>query len=305
MNFSLGKINFRVEKVKPVVKGLNLNDINEVNNNTVKYLRSLSFDELESRLSSVSLPDLSDVSAVKKTLDEHGIIVIPGFVPDEAMQHLQRIVDEIKARAASFIDSGAPASEDDRVLLQNGEAFLSGYHQLSNHKKAVVQVRRGQDDGMIDIFNVDKWFNEAGHILRPFFESSDVLNVFCFGAERVEAKNLNFYINGDIRKTRGFHVDSYGKQLKGFVYLTDVSSLDDGPYTYVKGSHIDSAFRRINQQISSVLPNKTESPVVPLGDVIPVLAPKGALVISDQGGVHRGFPQAEGHKRAIAVMNYT
>lgn len=305
MKFFFGKMGFRIERIKTVVESLNINDINEANDDTVKYLKSLSLEELESRLSSVLLPDLSDVSAVKNKLDEHGIIVIPGFVPDEEMQRLQAFVDEIRERAASFIESKAPVSEDDHVLLQNGKARLSGYHQLSNHEKAVVQVRKGQDDGMIDIFNVDKWFEEIGHILRPFFESFSILNVFRLGVERIEAKNLNIYINGNIKKTRGFHVDSYGKQLKGFVYLTDVSSLDDGPYTYVKGSHVGSAFRRINKHISSVLPNKTESPVVPLGDIIPVLAPKGALVISDQGGVHRGFPQAEGHQRVIAVMNYT
>ena len=157
---------------------------------------------------------------------------------------------------------------------------------------------------MIDIFNVDKWKGTIGDTLRPYFESKLIADVMNVGDSCPEARNLNLYLNTSVTSTRGFHVDSYSKQLKGFVYLEDCLSLEDGPYTYVKESHLESALRKINIQVSSVLPNKTETPFVSLQNIVPVLAKRGALVISDQGGSHRGFPQAPGHQRAVAVMNF-
>ena len=78
-----------------------------------------------------------------------------------------------------------------------------------------------------------------------------------------------------------------------------------GPYTYVKESHIDSSFVKINKKISSVLPNETETPIVLRNNIVPALAKKGTLVISDQGGSHRGFPQTKGFQRTVAVMNFS
>ncbi|WP_206744366.1 hypothetical protein, partial [Salinivibrio kushneri] len=76
------------------------------------------------------------------------------------------------------------------------------------------------------------------------------------------------------------------------------------PYTFVKKSHRTSSFSILNKYISSALPNRTEAPVVPLNNIIPVLAPKGSLVISDQSGIHRGFPQSPEGKRAVAVLSF-
>ena len=94
-------------------------------------------------------------------------------------------------------------------------------------------------------------------------------------------------------------MDSKTKQLKAFIYLTDYLSLDDGPYTYVKGSHLDGVLRRLNQSISQVMPNRTKNPE----NIMAILAKKGSIIASDQGGSHRGFPQAKDGQRVIAVLN--
>ena len=56
-----------------------------------------------------------------------------------------------------------------------------------------------------------------------------------------------------------FNVDFKTKQLNAFIYLTDCLLLNDGPYTYVKGSHLDGPLRRLNQSISQVMPNRTKT----------------------------------------------
>lgn len=304
MDISFFGVRVRLERSQNNLFTLGFKDVADINDNVVRYLKSLSYDEIQERISSVSFFDLSDVESVKKSIDQNGIVIIPDFIPAEVMQRLQPFIDSLKNKVDSFANSDDSVLEHDSALLQKGLVKLRRYNEMASYGKAVVHVRKGQDEGMVDIFNVDKWFEEIGSILRPFFESPDILSILDTVPGCVEAKNLNFYFNKSITKTRGFHVDSYSKQLKGFVYLTDVLSLGDGPYTYVKGGHLDSAFRRINKAIASMLPSKTESPVVPLSEIVPVLAPKGALVISDQGGAHRGHPQTEGEERAIAVMNY-
>ena len=81
--------------------------------------------------------------------------------------------------------------------------------------------------------------------------------------------------------------------------------MENGPYTYVTKSNINSSLTNINKQISFGLPNKTETPLVNLDNIVPILAKKGALVISDQGGSHRGLPQSYGNHRTVAVMNFS
>lgn len=116
--------------------------------------------------------------------------------------------------------------------------------------------------------------------------------------------NLNLYINNSIKKTRGLHADSYDRTIKGFVYVTDVDSLEHGPYCYVKGTHLNSPWRKANKNISKRYQNKTESPFVDLLAVTPILGKKGTLVLSDQSGIHRGIPQEEGYIRKLLVMRY-
>ena len=157
---------------------------------------------------------------------------------------------------------------------------------------------------MVDVFNIDHLLPTFSTVVRGAYEASPIAELIGSDSENLTARNLNVYMNADITATRGFHVDDYRKKLKSFIYLTDVETLDDGPYTYVKGSHVESPFRRINRTLSRYLPNRTEAPIVPLESIVPAIARKGTLVISDQGGFHRGFPQARGHSRMLSVMNY-
>ena len=139
---------------------------------------------------------------------------------------------------------------------------------------------------------------------RPYFETLSQKGLITRNGNPLQPQNLNIYFNYAIKETRGFHVDSYKNEVKAFIYLSDVRDLGDGPYTYVKGSHAAGIFRRMNMALSSDLPNATEFPIVPFDEIIPVVATKGALVISDQSGAHRGFPQLENRERVIAVMKY-
>jgi len=47
------------------------------------------------------------------------------------------------------------------------------------------------------------------------------------------------------------------------------------------------------------MPNRTKNPE----NIMAILAEKGSIIASDQGGSHRGFPQAKGGQRVVAVLN--
>lgn len=179
------------------------------------------------------------------------------------------------------------------------------YSSMEASDIAVVSLRDGRDNGMIDIFHADRLF-ALGQKVRNAILNSGVLDAIarCTGTQ-IFPSNLNFYLNESVTRTRGFHVDSYGgKQFKVFMYLTDVQSLDCGPYCYAPTSHALDGFESINRRCSVALGLKaTDITLLPATLPIPVLGPRGTIIASNQSGAHRGYPQARGARRAIAALN--
>lgn len=279
---------------------IELADIREINDGYLSYISNISRGELEQRSRSVTgSTDWSDscLPEARDILLNHGIVVFPGVVPSDLCQAAGASIDRL---IRDFARPGVECEETEDVLFQIGTAKLKGYYQLSNYGKTVVTVRQGQDQGMIDIFNCDLALQESLGPIRHVFEDAFVRKL----VGSLVPANLNAYVNEGIEKTRGFHVDSYGEHMKAFIYLTDVLSLADGPYTYVLGSHKPGPFQRFNRAIASKLTPGTETPLIDLRKLLPILAPAGSLVVSDQSGAHRGFPQNPNSRRKVAVMKY-
>lgn len=257
---------------------------------------------LRERLEATVIPGFSsdvDIKRGRKILADSGLLVIPSVVSDEVCDAARQ---EVLSLCGNF-DEPQDIFENEQALFQVGTAKLKGYYQLSNYPKAVVNMRNGQDDGMFDIFNCDRALPNSMRPFREIFEHSGVLALL--NRPSLKARNLNVYVNRGVRKTRGFHVDSYSENLKAFIYMTDVLALDDGPYTFVKRSHLDSGFRQVNKHLCKDLTPATETPILDPEQITPVLAPKGSLVISDQSGSHRGWPQSAAGNRLVAVMKYS
>lgn len=306
MNFNIFGMSVKVQRSATKSDAIDMNVVGDINEITLGQVRGTSYEELERRVLDVSVQDVDTEQGIElatEVLKENGIVVVPRYLPSQVLSELNSdvdcLVDEYVGASASEV------FEDDYVLFQKGSGKVGGYANLAKYPKTIMQVREGQDQGMIDIFNVNYRFPTSFGVLKNMLSADNVVRVIRGQGGRVHVGNLNCYINRGIGRTRGFHVDSYQRRLKAFVYLTDVESLDCGPYTYVRASHSSCCFRAINKAISEKLPYPTETPIVPQDSVIPILAKAGSLVISDQAGFHRGFPQAQGCSRKVAVMNFT
>ncbi|MEM8795529.1 MAG: hypothetical protein AAGE61_08180 [Pseudomonadota bacterium] len=295
--------------VRPVVSDLpklEEADLIELNRPALEYMRSQGTDFFQKKLTEVTIDNPSpgfDVEAASRILDEEGIVAIPHFLSEDTLSLANDTIHHVSAALGKATQE--TNYEDDDVLVQSADYPLKTYAALRSHEKAVVNVRRGADEGMVDVFNIDRLSGDKRSELRAPFERSDILQLLSENGQTLEASNLNAYMNSGISKTRGLHVDSFKKTLKGFVYLTDVTSLDHGPYCFVRRSHKDNVWRKTNQTLSKMAAARTEAPFVDHDSLLPVMAPAGTLIISDQSGVHRGIPQAPDQIRQVLVMLYT
>lgn len=173
-----------------------------------------------------------------------------------------------------------------------------------NSGEAIFQLRGegGHDEGMLDIKHIDKIIPDFSNKIK-IEKILDILNDEL--GQKLRVLNINCYWNQGVQHTRGFHADSHTKeQYKAFIYLTDVVDDLDGPYCYIPWSQLPSLYR-YKCIISNYMNNKplTDYNSCNNQEIIKAKAPKGSLIISNQNGAHRGWPQGENNKRALISIN--
>ena len=279
---------------------LSIEEIKKVNDKTLSYIKSLSVEELQKRVNSITFNDLlstKSISEINSILVKEGIVVVPGVLNDNKVDETKKIIKDI---IQNIKKSKSPKKGNNKdYIVQNNIIKGQSYYDLSNNPKSVVVIRQGSDQGMIDVFNVNRLLGKLGDEVYKVFLKDWLVNLLKNSNEPVNPKNLNLYINHSVTSTRGFHVDSNYRSIKGFIYLTDVDTIEDGPYCYVKGTHVDTPFSKVNKLLGG-----KEAPFTNIPDIIPVLGKKGTLILSDQSGIHRGIPQRIGSIREVLVMRY-
>lgn len=217
------------------------------------------------------------------TLQKEGIVVIENFINAEKCE-------ELAAKISAAIEQN-PHNQ-----------------HIAEKKNAIINVRRSHDGknnydtGLIDIVDADYLVSDLSEIRFDQLISSTINEA---AGQPMASRNLHVYVNTSVVNPRTFHIDTFfPRQYKSFIYLTDVNSLDDGPYTYIKKSH-----RRTFQIISNIIYNQllgypiTDMRLYTGNGKTHLIAKKGTLIIACQNGFHRGWPQKEGAHR-IALVNY-
>ena len=159
----------------------------------------------------------------------------------------------------------------------------------------------GPDKGMIDIYNIEKSI-----CLNLNFEEIEK-TVKSTSTDEIYFTNIHAYINRSVERTRIFHIDNCQPVVyKAFIYLTNVNSIEYGPYSFIKGTHrfslpvyynlIRNLFLK-NYRSTDMLIYKKKQEIIGMGN-------KGTVIISNQNGIHRGYPQAKGKERVALVLTY-
>jgi|SRR6185437_10351079 len=162
-------------------------------------------------------------------------------------------------------------------------------------------LANGPDKGMIDIYDIDKTieinvdYKKIEEIVRGTYSCDMYFTT------------IHAYVNRGVEGTRIFHVDNCQPVIyKAFIYLTDVTDIEYGPYSFIKGTQRFS-FQVYYNLIRNLFLKKYRSPDMPKyikDKEIIGLGKKGTLIISNQNGIHRGYPQQKGKERVALVLNY-
>jgi hypothetical protein len=107
-------------------------------------------------------------------------------------------------------------------------------------------------------------------------------------------------------QTRYYHVDSFIREFKSFVYLDDVDE-GNGPFAYIPGTQKEH-LRRIRKQVVGNPEGESPTSFYPeeLGELLDlesaVSGPAGTLILADVRGLHRGTPQV--NRSRSVLVNY-
>lgn len=265
-------------------------------------------------LEDVSLaPEETSVSAVADKLSRYGVVCLKNFIPaqliDTFMPAIEQDLAQLEAAIAQSqnVDNGDVAG----ITWQRNLSKAKDFTALYEHETPIANIRgsAGSDSGMLDLFHIQKiarW-NELDSFRHATHE-------FCHGltatvVEKISSyrfSGLQMYQNKSVTDTRCFHVDNIFGTYKAFMYLTDVNTPEDGPYCYVPGSHRVPFLHRLELRL--IEPQGARGRDIWSARFLPYIkfiAPRGTVIISNQTGIHRGYPQAMNHTRRALVANFS
>jgi len=229
-----------------------------------------------------------DPNQYAERLASDGVVIIDQYFDDDTC-------DQLFEGIKSCIENGR------MDVVEEGEYT---YAELANWSGAVANERKLPDDGMIDVFNIDDSIPECDSFkMDP--EINEIINMAV--SKEYSPDNVNVYWNRSVTTTRNLHADTYQGKFKSFLYLTDVPEKSYGPFSYVKGSHNPSVLQRKTTKLINKIRGRQSTDAIDYKEynVTYFTAPKGTLIIANQGGYHRGHPQEEGKDRMVLTTSYT
>jgi hypothetical protein len=252
----------------------------------------------------------SGIAQAAANLRHYGIVVLESGLGEGLLNAAREEADVLVARINAAIDVPGNTGEVGNLLWQVGYEKYTTYDRVAELNRPVANLRsreRGtMNGGLIDVFSVEKaaWENgwwALGACCR-LLASDTVMRIVETMAPRT-CGPCNLLRNDSVTVTRGLHVDNLRDRYKTFLYLGDVGDAGDGPYAYVPGTHRRQDLLRREARLNSLADRPVSDSVAFEGYEVPVLGPKGTVIISCQSGVHRGLPQRPGASRTVLVGN--
>jgi hypothetical protein len=221
-------------------------------------------------------------SPLGEALNRDGIASVPGYLPVERCDGIR---EQIERAIDGVVESGRHASGAEIDVRRENDG------------------REPYDTGMLDIRHVDRIVPEIAQI----FAAPQLIEAIAEACgQRVTCQNCNALVNRSVLNPRAYHSDSTGiVQFKAFIYLTDVPDPSYGPYCYVKGTHRLRWDKYANFAVNwwkgrPITDMRTHDE----SQEVRMIAPRGTLILSNQNGFHRGWPQQPGRSRCMILGNY-
>lgn len=283
------------------------------------FLKKVADVTLKHGIANVSQSALTfDVQTTKaediaSCLKKFGVVCLNNAVDSASFDVLNHKVDKLFSDIYASVKGAGDNDSGDlgELAWQRNLSLARTFNELLDYSKPIVNIRgnAGSDTGMMDMFNIQSITQlKADDGFRQLYElfTSGLAYQVIRSISSFTFSNVQMYENESVTDTRGFHIDNIFGTYKVFVYLTDVTSKDEGPYCYIPGSHRLPYLHRLElrqTEKSGIRPrDMLSSEYLPY---IRFIAPRGTIIISNQTGIHRGYPQVDGASRRVIVANYS
>lgn len=218
----------------------------------------------------------------------------------------KKYVDDIKSDGFTVIQNYWNRNEAIRM-----KELLEKYLKVGKSKNfpsgAYMRFwdNRAHDTGVRRIYHIDREIPELAKVRFDPFIFKIVNSYYRYPFySGILAFQHNTKTNYD---TREYHVDDFNQEFKAFVYLDDVDE-GNGPFTYIRGSHVSHFVRLKKQLLGNTKGSSTSFFEEDLGELIKnevkLVGKAGTLILADVRGFHRGSPQKKGSRSVLVNYMY-
>ena len=207
-------------------------------------------------------------SAIINPLMNDGIYVIPDYLTEEQCNKACVELSEVFATKNQFVQS----NDDKRVFGVECYVEVAAWLKNDTFLSDIAEYVNGEP-------------SEAFFVLGGSLEAGN---------------------NGS--SGGGWHRDAYHSQIKGMIYLTDVT-VNNGPFEYVKGSHkLSSIIRQHRNENIELLQDRFSDAdaltIIQKDSNHKVVGRRGTLVLFNSTGLHRGAPISDGLRLSLTSYIY-
>ena len=211
-----------------------------------------------------------------------------------------KIVEEIKQHGYYVIKNFLDRKECD-LIIKRINKFIKNYPKLiwTDKVKSDSRIFGAEHiDPKIKSFSKNKFIKDIGSLLLKKKLSSLMIM-----ANKVVHKNKN------LGSGQGWHKDSYAKQFKSILYLSNVET-GNGPFQLIEKTKNPTfdfhLFYKYEKNLKNTRFSENEVKSISKGKkkIVNICGKKGTLILVDTSLIHRGMPIKKGKRYALTNYMY-
>lgn len=267
------------------------------------------------------------ISEATQILKEKGIVLIPRELFFQNEKKINELQGNLETYKSIFIKNNFPKNlkinlhdssslnTHPAILARKGDSFI--YKRKGTFFDIYKKKWRNIDKNLFDYYNPDKNLLEKfglNEYLSKVKEVSQNIISSLFKKQDIDNPYTNLYIYKNVKDPRCLHVDTHKIMYKVFTSLTDVTTLDDGPISYVPGSNkLRGKLRSILSKIlssyiySDIGNQKNDAVLFGIQESLAIKTRFLDVLIGNQSCVHGDLPAMKNNtklQKIIYVHNF-